>query len=120
MSGADQKVVLVVDDEEVIRGMVSSILQLTGYRVLVAQDAETAKQVASRCQVHVLLTDIVMPGQNGFDLARELSAASGLKVVFMSGTHAYVPDDFPPETIVIRKPFGIQDMLDSVKKTIEA
>lgn len=80
--------VLVVDDVDAVRAFVAGALRRAGYRVLVASSASDALYMAvnSRGPIHLLLTDVVMPGSSGLDLARELRAERrGLKVLYMSG-----------------------------------
>jgi CheY-like chemotaxis protein len=62
--------VLVVDDVEAIRSTVAAMLRRAGYRVLVAATASEALYLASnlRGHLHLLLTDVVMPGSSGLDL----------------------------------------------------
>jgi len=80
--------VLVVDDVEAIRSTLAARLRRAGYRVLVAATASEALYLASnlRGHLHLLLTDVVMPGSSGLDLSRELRAdRPGLRVIYMSG-----------------------------------
>ena len=80
--------ILLVEDEDAVRKLVSRVLRRVGYRVLEADDAHDAIQVASRHQgrLQALVTDVVMPGMGGTELARTLAAMHPhLKVLFMSG-----------------------------------
>lgn len=79
--------VLVVDDDEAVRSLAGRILRREGYDVLEASDAEEAVALDREAGgVSLLLTDVVLPGQSGADLAETLLADHpGLKVVFMSG-----------------------------------
>ena len=64
--------ILVVDDEAQVRTLARDILVGAGYRVLEAEDGESALRIAEEHQgaIHVLLTDIMMPGINGKELGR--------------------------------------------------
>lgn len=80
--------VLLVEDEDFVRGVTREVLEIAGYRVLEAGDGESALQVFNENggKVDLVLTDVVMPGMNGRDLAEKLAAISpNLKVLFMSG-----------------------------------
>lgn len=108
--------VLVVEDEPRVRQLVAKVLRRRGFVVLEAEDAEAAirlfgDQVAD---ISLLLTDVVMPGMNGRDLADSLTSAHpGLKVIFMSGFGeaelaargagevgaAYITKPFTPEVL---------------------
>jgi hypothetical protein len=78
-------VVLVADDDETIRQAVSEALRCEGYQVISAANGQAALDRATG-PVAVLITDIVMPGMSGIELAKRLQAKQpDLKVVFMSG-----------------------------------
>ena len=80
--------VLIVEDDELLRGLAREILTAQGYRVLDAASPMSALQVAAEHQtpIHLLLSDVVMPQMNGKQLADRLRAGRpDLKVLFMSG-----------------------------------
>lgn len=81
--------VLVVDDDETIQKVVARSLRTRGYQVVQANNLEDALELARRSKVQILLTDVVMPGQSGPDVARALlEETPDMAVVFMSG-HAH-------------------------------
>jgi CheY-like chemotaxis protein len=80
--------ILLVEDESFVREITCEILQSAGYRVLKARNAAEAdtRFRSHREIVKLLLTDVVLPGQNGRDLANDLRAMnSTLKVILISG-----------------------------------
>ena len=80
--------VLVVEDDERVRALVSNILKKDGYRVLEAEHAEQAAEVAEGYHepIDLLLTDVVMPGRNGRELAELIVRhRPATRVLFMSG-----------------------------------
>jgi PAS domain S-box-containing protein len=80
--------VLLVEDEDALRELVTDFLKSMGYSVLAARDGYDALEIAKRATgpIHVLLTDVIMPGMSGFDLSRRFAITHPtLKVVFMSG-----------------------------------
>ncbi|HEX6641633.1 MAG TPA: ATP-binding protein, partial [Thermoanaerobaculia bacterium] len=90
---AQAETVLVVDDEAPIRVLVSDVLRRLGYHVLTAEHAEAALDTARdhRESLRLVITDVVMPGRSGIDLARELGRSMPhLPVLFMSGYHERV------------------------------
>ena len=111
--------VLLVEDDEGVRAMVRQILELQGYRVL---SAANARQALTMCdefpgRFDLLLTDIVMPGMSGPELAEDLaSRLPGLKILFMSGytdrhdavravadrKAAFLPKPFTPQVLAHR------------------
>jgi len=79
--------ILVVEDEDLVRDLAQEILAGCGYRVLVAAHAGGALAAAAAAGgIDLLVTDLVLPGSSGGDLAEELSRRDpGLQVLFMSG-----------------------------------
>lgn len=81
--------ILVVDDDSAIRKLVRVFLEIEGYAVLIAEDAETAMRLYAEHQssVALLLTDVVMPNMNGLELADHLLRREPqLRILFMSGS----------------------------------
>jgi two-component system cell cycle sensor histidine kinase/response regulator CckA len=116
--------ILLVEDEEALRGLTHSLLENSGYTVLEADLPEAAIEIAHqhRGTIHLLLTDMVMPGMNGRDLAANLAAKRPeMKVVYMSGytgfTHAGLAD---PEISLLAKPFTRDTLLRKVRGALAA
>lgn len=111
------KTILVVDDEAGTRGLIGLILRQDGYSVLEAEDSYTAESIHRDHQgeIDLLLTDISLPGPSGEVLAATLRQAEpDLQVVYMSGlpqSESYFP--------FLRKPFGVAELLRTVKTTVE-
>ena len=100
-----------VEDQEEVRELALIILRARGYRLLQAANGNEALAIADRYDgpIHLLLTDVVMPGMNGQELAdRLLAKQPSLRVLFMSGyaenviTHAGMMGD---ELNYLLKPF---------------
>ncbi len=106
--------VLVVEDEATVRRTAVRILKKAGYDVVSAASAEEARQRFTEHQIQVMVTDVMMPGESGPELARAmLRAEPGLRVAFMSG---YVPEEevaFGGGPFV-QKPFTPQELKDVV------
>ena len=80
--------ILVVEDEAEVRLLAAEVLENSGYRVLVAATGPEALQAAAAHPepIHLTLTDVVMPGMNGKELAaRLLALRPGMKILYMSG-----------------------------------
>jgi CheY-like chemotaxis protein len=85
---AGTETVLVVEDEDAVRELVRRTLARVGYRVLDAGNGQEATRVAERHDgpIHLLITDVVMPGMNGSELATELTRSRpDLEVIYISG-----------------------------------
>jgi two-component system cell cycle sensor histidine kinase/response regulator CckA len=117
--------ILVVDDEAQVRTLARDILLGAGYRVLEAEGGEQALRVAEDHQgaIHILLTDIMMPGINGKELAdRFLIARPDAKAIFMSGRAAEVISDagvLIPVDAFLAKPFTVERLLNKVRERLE-
>jgi DNA-binding response OmpR family regulator len=119
-------VVLLVEDEDNIREPAVEILESRGYKVLAAQDASQALAVADnhRGPIHILVTDVVMPGRSGNWLAEQLSIRRpGIRVLYMSG----YPEDsishhgvLAPSEHFLQKPFPPGQFLEKVREVLEA
>jgi DNA-binding NtrC family response regulator len=114
--------ILLVEDEAYVRNVACEILESEGYQVLTASTAKEALNVfEKRGPVELLLTDIVMPGMNGHDLARHLTSRfPGLKTLFMSG----YTDSFVLQTgqewrrSFIQKPFTLEALTRKVREVL--
>src|SRR6266705_2527138 len=100
-------VILVVDDEELVRDMVAAMIQVDRYHVLIASDGVQALDLSRRNgHIHLLISDISdvqMPGMNGVDLAtRLLEQRPDIKVLLISGRPEV---DIPPAFHCLAKPF---------------
>lgn len=107
------RTILVVDDDEWVRVLVRDVLAAEGYLVLEASDGQHAIRVASEHPgpIHLLLTDVMMPGMNGCELAARLGALlPSLPIMFMSAYDRdfLVARGLTPTGPVITKPFTIE------------
>jgi PAS domain S-box-containing protein len=99
--------ILIVDDDSTAREAISELLINMGYDVRQAGSAEEAMPLLSMDKPDVLLTDIVLPGQSGIDLARAaLKRRPGIRIVFASGGEAPAPNEVGFECASLRKPFS--------------
>jgi PAS domain S-box-containing protein len=118
--------VLVCEDEAGIRKMVIAMLTKQGYRVLEADKPQDAVQVLQdyRGPIHLLLTDIVMPRINGFELAKTAQdMRSGIRVLYMSGyTDNQVNASWAvePDTPFLQKPFSASALAHKVREALAA
>lgn len=117
--------VLVVEDEVSVRKATERTLKRLGYTILQAQCGEDALLAAEghTGEIHLLLTDIVMPGMNGRELARRISARRpGIKVIFMSGyTDTVIKNNgtLPNGMEFLQKPFSADTLAAKVRKTLD-
>jgi len=115
--------ILVVEDEGAVRAFVERVLRSLGYTVLFAQHGLDALQLAHRgLAFDLLLTDMVMPGLNGSELAARLTARQPrLRVIYMSGyaEHATLPEELLAQGVVLQKPFTAGTLARLVRTVLE-
>ena len=116
--------ILVVEDEDLVRQMVREILVQYGYSVLESRSGGEAVDLCSRHQgtIHLMLTDVVMPGMSGVELSKRLAPMQPeMKVLFMSGytanavVHQGILD---PGVAFIHKPFSIASLAHKVREVL--
>ncbi len=111
------KTILLVDDELDVREVVVAVLSEPGYTVLTAANGYEAMRILVRGQVDLLLTDIKLPGVDGFDLACQATRMRpNLRVLYLSGRDSYV-DRYAGPTYgrLMRKPVRASDLLREVE-----
>jgi signal transduction histidine kinase len=123
-SAGGSETVLVVEDEDDVRALVTEILRNQGYTVLAAADGDAALRVAGRHPgpLHLLLTDVVMPTINGWELAQRLSAVRPrTRVLYMTGyTEISVVHDGVSGAAVLEKPFTPELLVRRVREAIHS
>jgi PAS domain S-box-containing protein len=120
-----REVILLVEDESTLRGLVRHYLENQGYTVLEAHSAAAALRAASYYSgpIHLLLTDVIMPGMNGRELAQQLSATRpDTKVLFMSGYTENVighNGTLDPGVNLLQKPFTLPALKSRVREVLD-
>ncbi len=118
--------ILVVEDQEGIRGLAAGVLQGLGYHVLQAEDGVAALLVAEQHKkgINLLLTDVVMPKMSGRELVIQLSALQPqLKVLMMSAypeSHGSSPGAEERMDGFIQKPFSLRDLAAKVREILDS
>jgi signal transduction histidine kinase/CheY-like chemotaxis protein len=115
--------ILLAEDEEAVRQLAVETLQRRGYHVIAAANGEAALQLALSYDgtIHLLISDVVMPGMKGPELADRLRAMRpGIRVLLMSGYAADVvtPNDLKEATL-LPKPFGPASLIKAVKAILD-
>jgi len=120
-----EETILLVEDDRHVRELAQEALRKAGYKVLVAGDGDSAFKTLVNFQdpIHLLLTDLVMPGMNGEELARKIRLVrAGIRVIYMSG---YAPDTVLRSAseaggTFVGKPFTTALLLNAVRVALDA
>jgi CheY-like chemotaxis protein len=117
-----RETILVVDDAETIRKMVCAMLAQNGYGCREASDGHEALRTLEDGPVHLVLTDVVMPGMGGAELATRLARDwPHTRVMFMSGysDHPVVRDIERTPAHFLPKPFTASALMDKVRQVLD-
>jgi two-component system, response regulator PdtaR len=115
--GQAKQVILVVEDDELLRLHAAGLLEDHGFRVVEAENADTAlKLLETRDDVRLLFTDIQMPGScNGMDLARQVHARwPNILLVITSGQIKPPQAEIPDDGRFVCKPYRANELLGEV------
>jgi PAS domain S-box-containing protein len=121
-----QETILLVEDEPNLRRLAHQYLEKQGYRILEAEDGAAALQIASghQSKIDLLLTDVVMPGMNGRELANKITAQRPeIRVLYMSGytENAIGHDGLLDAGInLLQKPFSLPTLKERVRELLDS
>ena len=119
LSNSDQTVILLADDEALIRNVARKVLQSDGYFVLAANDGEEALNISRQYPgtIHALLSDVNMPNLDGLELREQiLFERPGTKVLLMSGQVESPAESIP----FLRKPFGSSVLKERIHQLLDS
>jgi two-component system, cell cycle sensor histidine kinase and response regulator CckA len=123
---AGAETILLVEDEAIIRGLLCEALQMAGYTILEASHGAEALRISAQhdSPIHLLVTNVVMPGMRGPEVAQRLTAAyPAMKILFISG---YPPDAIPhqdrldPELAFLQKPFTPNELAHKIRAILDS
>ncbi len=117
--------ILLIEDEELLRGLVNEMLKLKGYNVLIAEDGEDAVRQYQQHQeeIQLVVSDFGLPKLNGFQVFKKIKAINpAVKVIIASG---YVEPERKSEMLdagvqeIIRKPFSVDKLLRCIRSVLD-
>jgi two-component system cell cycle response regulator CpdR len=115
--------ILLAEDDDSLRGFLARALERAGYEVVSCPDGETAVDALDQ-HFHVLLTDIVMPGIDGIEVARQAAARQPhMRIMFITGFAAVAlsaGDRAPPGAKVLSKPVHLREIVAEVERMVAA
>jgi PAS domain S-box-containing protein len=118
--------ILLVEDDPVVRHMVTKLLVKHGYHVLAAEDGEAGLELfrSAYTPIDLILSDVIMPRKNGIEMAREIRASQpGMPMVFMSGYAADYMEQFKNSGEVVSyvaKPLNVPTLLNRLREALES
>ena len=118
--------ILVVDDDDRIRDLIKQYLIDNSFIVSTASNADKAKKLISQFKFDLIVLDVMMPGQNGFDLTKELKKSSNFQIILLTakgevenrivglelGADDYLSKPFEPKELLLR----IKNIISKSKK----
>ena len=114
--------ILLLEDADSVRSLVKRVLSEQGYNVLTAAEGDEAIRIARAQKIDLLVTDVVLPRQNGIDIARQIRESNrATKVIFMTGyTESGVirRHAISGSTPVLQKPFKAKELLAKVQELL--
>ena len=117
--------ILLAEDDDSLRGFLARALERAGYDVTACADGDEAAAALPGGQPwDLLLTDIVMPGLDGIEVARQAAALQpGLRIMFITGFAAVAlaaTDQAPPGAKVLSKPIHLREIVTEVERMMAA
>jgi two-component system, cell cycle response regulator CpdR len=116
--------ILLAEDDESLRRFLAAALVRAGHEVMDFGDGDEAYACLTRARFDLLLTDIVMPGLDGIELAkRAADMDDGLKIMFITGFAAvalHPSSNAPKRAKVLSKPFHLREIVQEVDRMVAA
>ena len=125
MGPSGHETILLVEDEDMVRNVIRVTLEKHGYRVLEARNGKEALKIGEQPPgpIHLLLTDVIMPGLNGPDVAARLRPLlPEIKILYMSGYAADIllgPETQETDAAFLSKPFRHAELLQKIREVLE-
>ena len=121
LPGPDEPHLLVVDDDERLRALLQRYLSANGYRVSAAPGATEARALMKGMAFDLLILDVMMPGESGFDLTRSVRQESAVPILMLTArgeeTDRVLALDEGADDYLI-KPFGLQELLARIRAVL--
>jgi two-component system cell cycle sensor histidine kinase/response regulator CckA len=116
-------VVLLVEDDDPVRDLIGRALRANGFDVVAAASGEEALELEVDGRVDLLLSDVMLPDQNGFEIANQIHARSPrIPIVFMSGYYDQAVAEaahLDISSTILQKPFAVADLLAHLRAAYE-
>ena len=117
-------VVLLVEDDDPVRELIGRALRANGFEVVAAASGEEALELEHDRHVDLMLSDVMLPDQNGFEVAGQIHARSPhIPIVFMSGYYDQAVAEaahLDISSTILQKPFAMADLLAHLRAAYAA
>ncbi len=115
----NSKTILIVDDEEALSHLLGGMLLTEGYKVLEANNATRALGILKSTKVDLMISDIVMPDMDGFELVTKVNELyPQIKIQLVSGYSDQMLDDTVLHKKILYKPYSQFDMIERVNSIL--
>jgi DNA-binding response OmpR family regulator len=122
IASATRPVILLVEDDDPVRELIGRALRANGFDVVAASSGEEALDLEHHRHVDVLLSDVMLPNQNGFEVANQIHARSPrIPIVFMSGYYDEAVAEaahLDINSTILQKPFAMADLLEHLRAAL--
>jgi len=118
-----EKRILVVDDDDAIRALVSTVLRRRGFSVDAARHGAEALERMDQCRYSLVVLDLMMPRVSGYEVLDHLDGmAASMRPLVLVLTAGLEPKNFDPSVVIgtIHKPFDIELLVDTVAACLDA
>ena len=124
MATTARPVVLLIEDDDPVRELIGRALRANGFEVMAAASGEEALDLEPTRHVDLLLSDVMLPNQNGFEVANQIRSRSPhIPVVFMSGYYDQAVAEAAHLDItstILQKPFAMADLMAHLRNIYAA
>ncbi|WP_457574721.1 response regulator [Desulfolithobacter sp.] len=117
--------ILVIDDDEHMRELLSQVIEWAGYEVMLAENGRIAMEMQRENPADLVITDLIMPEQEGLETISSLKKEySSVKIIAISGGGRIGPEAYLPAASelgadrVFCKPFDVQEMVTAVRELL--
>jgi two-component system, cell cycle sensor histidine kinase and response regulator CckA len=122
----EDKLILVIDDEDMLRDVLKEVLEMVGFSALFASSGREGIQLfeENRNRIQLILMDILMPEMSGLETHKEIKALDpDMKFIFMSGfpdKDALSLRELVGEYVFVKKPFSVKEIVSQIKQVLES
>ena len=118
--------ILIVEDDDQVRGLIRKVLERAGFEVVVASNGNEAIKIFNNDPADLVIADILMPGKDGLEVVRDLKRNyDDVKIIAISGGGQIGPESYLDlakkfgAEYTLTKPFSMSELLESVRKSLD-